>query len=203
MSYTVFTKQYSAPPVDRREILRYARVKEASAELEELLDRCLAQTDVLSYKVCWCEFALTQLENELDLGFARTASADLMRNLSGCQRIILFAATIGLEMDRLIARAERLSPAAAVMLQAIGSERVEAVCDAFNNEQKEQLLQQGLYTRPRFSPGYGDLPLQLQKDIFAVLDCPRRIGISLNESLMMSPGKSVTAIIGISNTPRR
>ena len=51
--------------------------------------------------------------------------------------------------------------------------------------------------RPRFSPGYGDLPLELQKDVFRVLDCPRKIGLSLNESLLMSPSKSVTAIIGI------
>ena len=52
--------------------------------------------------------------------------------------------------------------------------------------------------KPRFSPGYGDLSLEMQRDIFRVLDCPRKIGLTLNESLLMSPSKSVTAIIGIS-----
>ena len=57
----------------------------------------------------------------------------------------------------------------------------------------------GLHTRARFSPGYGDLKLSSQKDIFRVLDCSRKIGLSLNDSLLMSPSKSVTAIIGVSN----
>ena len=56
----------------------------------------------------------------------------------------------------------------------------------------------GLPLSARFSAGYGDVPLELQRDIFALLDCPRRIGLTLNESLLMSPSKSVTAIVGIS-----
>ena len=55
----------------------------------------------------------------------------------------------------------------------------------------------GVGLRPRFSPGYGDLPLEVQKSVFAVLDCPRKIGLSLNDSLLMSPSKSVTAFAGI------
>lgn len=51
--------------------------------------------------------------------------------------------------------------------------------------------------RPRFSPGYGDLPLSAQREIFAVLDCGKRIGLMLNDSLLMSPSKSVTAFVGI------
>ena len=54
----------------------------------------------------------------------------------------------------------------------------------------------GLAVRPRFSPGYGDLPLALQREVFAALDCPRRIGLTLSDSLLMSPTKSVTALIG-------
>ena len=55
----------------------------------------------------------------------------------------------------------------------------------------------GARLRPRFSPGYGDLPLEMQKDIFSLLGCPSNVGITLNESLIMSPSKSVTAIVGI------
>ena len=99
----------------------------------------------------------------------------------------------GLEIDRLIRRYTSLSPAKALFFQAIGAERIESLCDAFC----EELKKDGLQLRPRFSPGYGDLPMELQKDIFRVLDCPRKIGLALNESLLMSPSKSVTAIIGI------
>ena len=60
-----------------------------------------------------------------------------------------------------------------------------------------QLNVDGKSLRTRVSPGYGDISLTMQKDIFAILDCERKIGITLNEDLLMSPSKSVTAIAGI------
>ena len=62
----------------------------------------------------------------------------------------------------------------------------------------EEHARVGKRTRPRFSAGYGDLPLGVQREIFAALDCPKHIGLTLNDSLLMSPTKSVTAIVGIS-----
>ena len=131
------------------------------------------------------------------MGFARTDSASLRRHLAGCDRAVLFAATVGLEMDRLIARFSAVSPARALMLQAVGTERIEALCDLFCVDISRRLARDGLHSRPRFSPGYGDLPIEMQRDIFRVLDCPANIGLTLNESLLMSPSKSVTAIIGV------
>ena len=80
------------------------------------------------------------------------------------------------------------------MISALGSERIEALCDKFN---KDFEFENEVSLKPRFSPGFGDLSLMIQKDIFAVLDCPRKIGLSLNDSLLMSPTKSVTAFVGI------
>jgi len=140
------------------------------------------------------EFPLMQHENLLHLGFAATDSVALRRNLAGCDRIVVFAATVGLGLDRLIARYGHVSPAKALLLQAIGAERIEALCDVFCDKIR---LDTGLAAAPRFSPGYGDFPLELQRDIFRVLDCPRKIGLTLNESLLMSPSKSVTAILGL------
>ena len=51
--------------------------------------------------------------------------------------------------------------------------------------------------KPRFSAGYGDFPLSAQKEIFGMLDCARQIGLTLNDSLLMSPTKSVTSIVGL------
>lgn len=187
--------QGELPPVCRKEALRYAGVKtetpEMAAMLEECMTLCAGQIDP---RVCYAHYPVMRSGERLDLGFAQTDSAALRRNLGACEEIILFAATIGLEMDRLIARYAHLSPARSVMLQAIGTERIESLCDAF----EEFLIAQGYELRPRFSPGYGDLPIQLQRDLFAALDCSRQIGVSLNESLLMTPSKSVTAIIGLS-----
>ena len=134
------------------------------------------------------------------MGFATVESAALRKNLQGCERAVVFAATVGLELDRMIAKAARLSPAKALLLQAIGAERIEALCDRFCQELSEELAPMGQTLRPRFSPGYGDLPLTFQEEIFRVLDCPRKIGLSLNESLLMSPTKSVTALVGITRS---
>ena len=196
---TVLTKLYDADllPFDRPEILRCLKVKEENEETGALLSECISEAqNCFSYKVAYTEYDITVNENEIDLGFTKTESEKLYKNLLGCKKIILFAATVGSGIDRLINRYSRLSPAKSLILQAIGSERVEALCDFFNSEIKQSVKEEGMNVRPRFSPGYGDLSLEIQKDIFRVLDCPRRIGLSLNQSLIMSPSKSVTAIIG-------
>ena len=191
-------KTFPAPAVDEREILRYAGVRGEAPELENVMHRCLDEAaGQLTYRVCWREFDIAFHDGGTDLGFAWTDSADLARNLRGCERAVVFGATVGLELDRLIARYSRLSPAKAVMLQAIGAERIEALCDEFCRQLGESERQRGCTLRPRFSPGYGDLPLGLQRDIFAALNCQKAIGLTLNESLLMSPTKSVTAIVGI------
>jgi len=192
----IYAKSYLEPKLNERECLRYAGTapQNISTEERELFEACLKEVKKkLTYKVCWGRFPLEKEEGCLDFGFMKTDSKALMKNLEGCEEVIVFAATIGLELDRLIRRYTSLSPAKALFFQAIGAERIESLCDTFC----EELKGEGLRLRPRFSPGYGDLPLEMQKDIFRVLDCPRKIGLTLNESLLMSPSKSVTAIIGI------
>ena len=58
-------------------------------------------------------------------------------------------------------------------------------------------LGEGVSLLPRFSPGYGDLSLDFQREIFRLLSPERNIGVTLGERLLMSPTKSVSAIIGI------
>ena len=133
----------------------------------------------------------------MDLGFCKVQSSDLAKCLQGCDGILLFAATVGLALDRLILRYGKIEPSVSVCLQAIGAERIEALCDAFCTEMKDKYALDNRGLRPRFGAGYGDLPLTVQKDIFAALSCDKHIGLTLNDSMIMSPTKSVTAIIGI------
>lgn len=176
----ICTKTYDAPPIDRREIMRYAGVRGDAPEIEALLDECIKEAEgKLTYKVCYGGFPVSF--------FDPVDSKDLKKHLEGCNKVILFAATVGIGIDRLISRYASVSPTKSLIFQAIGAERIEALCDEFNSE----------FVGSRFSPGYGDLPLEFQKEIFKVLDCPKRIGLTLNESMLMSPTKSVTAIIGV------
>ncbi len=184
---TVYTKTFNPPPFDRGEILRYAGAKESIPEIEKLIDECIEETkDKLVYKVCYGHFPTS---------FLQVKSEIIARNLSGCKSIVLFAATVGIELDRLIARYGKISPAKALIFQAIGAERIERLCDEFCRFTVEEYG----HTKPRFSPGYGDLPLEAQKDFFRVLEPSKRIGLTLNESMLMTPSKSVTAIIGITD----
>ena len=197
MSEIVF-KTYDKIALNEREAFRYMSCKSPDEQMKRLFEECLSEClGALSYKACWREFQLLFCGDEINLGFARTKSRALFTNLKGCEKIVLFAATVGHEMDRLIKKQTLLSPAKSVCLQAIGSERVESLCDTLNAELKEQYKKQGFLLKPRFSPGYGDLSLSLQREIMPALDCAKLLGISLGENLMMSPSKSVTAIIGV------
>ncbi len=195
ISDTIYIKTYPEPSCNVKEILRYAGCKAENEAVHKLLQKAVAEAnDCLTYKVCYRRFDIDIHENECDLGFTRVKSDSLAKNLKNCSEIIVFAATIGLGIDRLIKKYTAISPSKAVMLQAFGAERIEALCNTFCEEMKQYFS-----LKPRFSPGYGDLPIELQKEIFSVLDCPRKIGLTLNDSMLMSPTKSVTAIIGITD----
>lgn len=181
-------KIYPAPPISEKEILRYAGG--GDEKVSELLSCCLDEIrEKLTYKACMSKTEISVIGETVDFGFAKVSSAHLSRNLKDCKKAVIFAATVGIAPDRLIARYCVTSPAKALLFQAIGAERIEALCDAVCAEIENR--------RPRFSPGYGDLPLDFQRDIFRLLDCERSIGVTLNNSLLMTPSKSVTAIVGI------
>lgn len=187
-----FVKKYTfkqCGEFNKKEISRYA----GNLQDEVLLAECISEvSDKLVYNVCYQKFPFEKQCETLSLGFAQVNSADLAKNLDGCDGILLFAATVGVELDRLIMKYCKISPVKALIFQAIGAERIEKLCDQFCKDMaKEENI------KPRFSPGYGDLPLDLQKEIFAALDCGKNIGLTLNDSMLMSPTKSVTAIVGI------
>ncbi len=190
----VITREYSLPPVRVQEVLRYSGCADVTPDMEKLVSECIAEADgIFCGRVCHSEFSLKKTEKGLDLGFAQTDSRDLEKNLEGCDSAIVFCATVGHEIDRFIKKYGVISPAKAVIFQGLGAERIEALCDLFCAD----LETEHFTARPRFSPGYGDLPLELQRDIFRTLDCPKRIGATLNESLLISPTKSVSAIVGL------
>lgn len=181
---------------DRNEIARYAGAKNASAlsELDECLEKCKG---IFKNSVCYDIFDACITDEQSDLGFCRVTSRSIGQWMKGCNKVLVFAASIGLEIDRLIHLYSTVSPAKAVLYQAIGAERIESLCNAFCNDIRNELASIGQIITPRFSPGYGDLDISIQKDIFRALDCTRKIGITLTDSFLMLPTKSVTAIIGI------
>ena len=125
-------------------------------------------------------------------------SKALSDNLSGCKNCILFGATLGAGLDRIISKYSLISPLKSLICQNIGSEYIENYCDYLCDKFKKDLA---CFTKPRFSPGYMDLDLFVQKDIFDLLKLSKHCGITLTESLIMRPSKSVTAFLGLSDKP--
>lgn len=145
------------------------------------------------------EFPLAHLPGgALELGELRVESGSLSRNLKGCQRVILFAATLGVEADRLIARASAVRMSEAVILQAAAAALIEACCDSAWEALRREAAGEGWHLRPRFSPGYGDFSIAHQRDIADLLQTPARIGLTVTGQMLLAPMKSVTAVIGMS-----
>lgn len=199
---TVFTYEpvLSALSINKSEIYRYLGYKagvsiegNVAAIVDEILQNVLSGSRPM---VCYKRFSL-DFHNGIDFGFMNVKSKDLLVNLKGCSEAVIFAATIGIYTDRQIQKESILSPARACVYQAVGATVIEAVCDAFNEYVRCEEMSKGNCLRPRFSPGYGDVSLEIQKDIHKELNCAKMAGITLTDSMLMVPEKSVTAIIGI------
>lgn len=197
MKSIIYKISYNSPEIDKTEVLRYARSGNDQESLA-LLDSCISEArELFSYNLCYGRFDVKISGDDIDLGFTQVRSHSLATCLMGCHEIILFGATVGFGIDRLIQKYSITSPSRAIMLQALGSERVEALCDAFCRDILQSEVEEGNIVRPRFSPGYGDLSIDIQREIFLALDLTKNLGINLGDNLFMTPTKSVTAIVGI------
>lgn len=203
----VFVKKYDGFDVNEPEVLRYAGCAGVSRddEMYSLMSECIKEVNapgVCSFSICYRIVPVTVTnENHVDFGMLETISNDLATCLKGCSEAVLLSATIGYGVDRIIGKYNRVNPAKALFVQAIGAERIETMLDAFCNDLPGIVCQitgrDNVAVRPRYSPGYGDLPLAIQPDFLRVTQAGNRIGITLNDSLLMAPSKSVTAIVGI------
>lgn len=203
---TIFVRRYDAGdydkfPINENEIWRYSGYfglkDEVDSELKNTLEEVQKELfNEFKFQVCFRRTEISWVDDMPKLPF-ETDSKDLAKCLTGSKEIIIFAATIGMGLDRVVAKYKRFSPVKALLMHAYGAERVESLCDYYCKEIEAELCKDKLKATPRFSPGYGDLKLEVQKEIFRLLDCSKQIGVSLGDTLLMTPSKSVTAIFGI------
>jgi len=137
----------------------------------------------------------------IDAGGLILPGDDICSFLEGCSEAVIFAATCGLAVDSLISVTQVKDMALAVIMDACASCAAENICDNFEEDMRRQLKTEGLFLTDRFSPGYGDLPLYVQKEIGIFLNAQRRIGLIVSDRYLMTPVKSVTAVMGISDGP--
>ena len=190
-----------------REVYRYLGYQkekhQLTPDMEQLIDDGIQEVlDKADPRVVLSD-ALPLEHNEQGFGIGRLtlSGSDIREHLKNCQQIVLMGATLGTAVDQLIRRTEILDMAKAVILDAAANVVIEEVCEKAEETLRQQMSQDRKYTTIRYSPGYGDLPIETQNEILRMLDAPRKIGLSVTPTHIMTPRKSITSIMGIADIP--
>lgn len=189
--------------IDKTEVLRYLGCKGQTIDqtTEQAVEKGIAQLLAAAkprytYRVFETEFLPERAEVHLTGSGVCLQGEDIMRHLKHSPKCALLGATLGIEADNLIRIAQNTGMLEAVVLDACATDFIEKVCDKAEEEIIALAEKEGFSTTFRYSPGYGDLPLEVQPTVCAALDTLRRIGVTVSDSLIMIPRKSVTAVIG-------
>ena len=124
----------------------------------------------------------------------------IKKHLNGCNKIALIAATLSLEVDKLIKLYSIKDMAKTVVLDAMAAVAIEQLCDKVELLIKENENENVLTSR--FGVGYGDLPIELEKDILKILNTEKEIGLYSSDSYTLTPKKSVVCIVGFGGAER-
>ncbi|PWM46174.1 MAG: hypothetical protein DBX47_02795 [Clostridiales bacterium] len=185
--------------ININEALRYLGYKgsDIPENVRGLIDFCEKKAEsVVSEKFVYKKFELVKNGNEIL--FKDTSLKVVSKNLSDilrdCSQAYLLAVTVGIDADRTIREYMVSEPEKGVLLDSMFSVMADTLADNVQLE-IERLCKKTLSFR--FSPGYGDLSLSCQHDIIKLLDAQKKIGLFVTSSQMLTPTKSVTAILGV------
>lgn len=194
-------------PLERGSLARYLGYPSGQALRRDQLPLLQqVEREILQTAAPRCVFARYPLRrDEEGLAVGETgmllAGRDIALHLAGCHSVILLAVTLGAGIDRLLLQAGAQDVARSVMLDAAASVAAEQAADAAEQAAKEALCGTGEHHTGRFSPGYGDLPIALQRQLIPLLDAQRQIGLAATRDAILTPRKSVTALIGVADEP--
>lgn len=196
-----FMKEYS---ISKREVLRYLGYKSEILNIDEctknLIEEC--REEIKKTATPRNIFKRYDIEKEkdkikvLNTNFVLEGK-DIVKYLKYCERCILIAATLGIGVDRRISYYEKINLTKALIFNACATALIEEYCDYIENVIREEEAQRDNHITWRYSPGYGDLSLDIQKDFLTLLEAEKIIGLNATEHGLLIPRKSVTAIIGI------
>ncbi len=186
---------------DRSEILRYLsyRGSELTEGIEKRINDCIkAANEAALIKSTYRRFKIEEKEE----GIALLGTGEMLlgnslkKHLNGAKEAVLFCITLGASFDTEIEKRMVSDPASGVILNSAGITLVEKAADDLQKE-IDKTLPDGFHTGVRFSPGYGDLPLESQEDFIRLLNTEKYLGVRLNRNMLMNPLKTVTAVAGI------
>lgn len=190
--------------IDKKEVLRYLGYKgqEYDKDLDEVIEKSIEEVENKTIaKKIFETYDIERKDDGIHLkGTSLILEGENIRTcLENCDKVVLMAVTLGNEIERIIKLNEIKDMTKAIIVDSIGTAFVEAICDDIESAIYNNYSPQGKSLSFRYSPGYGDLPLEIQAKFLDTLNARRRIGLNITESHILIPRKSVTAILGIKN----
>jgi hypothetical protein len=181
------------------EIFRYLGYKDGIPDDKVLgiIDECLNEIKAFNPPKYVYKILNISLNDEIVIeGGLKVKSRSLKEHLKDCTAVAVMAATLGTQADLAMGKYNKIDVAKAVVFDACANAYIEQVCDNIEIEIKSNKRLLGLNSVFRFSPGYGDFSLEHQKDVLELLNAGKNIGLTLSDSFLLVPTKSVTAIVG-------
>ncbi|MDD4700254.1 MAG: methionine synthase [Oscillospiraceae bacterium] len=191
--------------VDKSEVLRYLGHKGQpfSEDIDKTIDEMIVRCEqIATPAVRTVQYSLQRTDGGILLEGTNLTlmGKDVAEHLKDCNSAVLMAATLGQSIDREMRVLEASDMVKALVFDSCASSLIESVCDYAQSKARETAAQSGLFITDRFSPGYGDLALEIQPEFLKILDTQRKIGLYCTDTCLMNPRKSVTAIIGLKAT---
>ncbi|MGM0603966.1 MAG: Vitamin B12 dependent methionine synthase activation subunit [Bacillota bacterium] len=189
--------------IDRAEVLRYLQT---SKDLEDdninrLLEESIAEIKkLINFRYLYQKFPIEHTAEGVKIKNTTLTlkGRSIKKHLQNSKEIYLMAATLGAQVDKKISYYEKISVTKSMIFDACATTAIEAGCDQVESEIKEKVLNEGNEDITfRYSPGYGDLGIDIQKEFLRILKAPKKIGLTASKYNMLLPTKSVTAIIGV------
>lgn len=186
--------------IDKKEVKRYLRYHSDEMDTETIskFDDCssLIQNKV-EPRFIYQQFQITPVYNGYHIAKTRffLKGKSISRHLENSSSCYLLAATLGISMDRILNRNNKVDLPKAIICDACASTYIEEICDQISTYLQKINPKSELTSR--FSPGYGDLSLENQLWILQLLDAPKKIGLTVSPEYLLIPSKSITAIIGV------
>ncbi len=192
--------------IDQKEALRYLGYvgNKPEENIQKILNECESNVlDIIDPRYIYKCFDIISNKDKIVLDNCKLelTGNDIVNHLKGCTKVILMCATLSINIDRFIRVTQITDMTKAVIIDSLASVAIEKICDNIQDNIMEEFS--GYFQTYRYSPGYGDFPIEIQKDFLSVLDAPKKIGLTSTDDCILTPKKSVTAIIGLSETQLR
>lgn len=193
--------------IDRKEVLRYLQYRNQtlSENMEEEINKCINITKKIVNPRYICKtYSIEKhdIDNKnvicLKGSNIRFESKDIYKLFDKCDECILISATLGLEIEKEIRKLTYTNLSKGLIVDACATTAIEEACDIVQDNIEKELLKENKHITMRYSPGYGDLSIEKNIDIINILNSQKEIGLTVTDSGIMIPRKSVVALIGVS-----